>query len=100
MAGPGPRASASRHGVTHLLGTGRSSPATHHRKGNQIVYDIKIIPDRKKTYTGVSIDARTGAILGVKQFGGVRGATGYARENAERKVDKTRKTTDGDRKMP
>jgi len=79
---------------------GKLTSAELHRKGDQIVYDIKIIPDRKKTYTGVSIDARTGAILGVKQFGGVRGATGYARENAERKVDKTKKTTDGDNKRP
>lgn len=79
---------------------GKISTAELHMKDDRLVYDIKIIPDRKKTYTGVSIDAHTGAIIGVKQFGGVRGAAGYARESAERKVDKSKKTTDGDRKTP
>ena len=51
-------------------------------------YEIKVLPEKKKTYTKVNIDARTGAILSVKQYGGVRGAVGYVRESGSRKRNK------------
>jgi uncharacterized membrane protein YkoI len=54
----------------------------------RLVYEIKVLPERKKTYSKVVIDARTGAVLSVKQYGGVRGAVGYVRESANRKANK------------
>lgn len=46
-------------------------------------YAIDIIPNRKKTHTKVIVDAQTGAVLSSKQFGGLRGLTGWVRESAE-----------------
>jgi uncharacterized membrane protein YkoI len=54
----------------------------------RLVYEIKVLPERKRTYSKVIVDARTGAVLSVKQYGGVRGAVGYARESANRKRNK------------
>lgn len=48
-------------------------------------YEISIIPAGKQTYTKVIVDARTGAVLSTKQFGGVRGFTGWLRESMEHK---------------
>jgi uncharacterized membrane protein YkoI len=62
----------------------------------RLVYEIKVLPEKKRTYTKVIIDARTGAVLSVKQFGGVRGAVGYVRESANRKRNKAA----ADRKTP
>jgi uncharacterized membrane protein YkoI len=54
----------------------------------RLVYQIKVLPERKKTYSKVIIDARTGRVLSVKQYGGVRGAVGYVRESGARKRNK------------
>jgi uncharacterized membrane protein YkoI len=51
-------------------------------------YEIAIIPERKRTFTKVIIDAQTGAVLSTKQFGGVRGFAGWLRESAEHKQNK------------
>ncbi len=59
-----------------------------HQENGRLVYDIKVLPEKKKTYTKVNIDAHTGAVISVKQFGGVRGAAGYVRESAARKRNK------------
>ena len=59
-----------------------------HDQDGRFVYDIKVLPEKKKTYSKVVIDARTGAVISVKQFGGVRGAVGYVRESAARKRNK------------
>jgi hypothetical protein len=59
-----------------------------HQDDGQLVYDIKVLPEKKKTYSKVVIDARTGAVISVKQYGGVRGAVGYVRESASRKRNK------------
>lgn len=48
-------------------------------------YAIDIIPNHKKTHTKVIVDAQTGAVLSSKQFGGLRGLTGWARESFEHK---------------
>jgi uncharacterized membrane protein YkoI len=48
-------------------------------------YEVSIIPAGKQTYTKVIIDAQTGAVLSTKQFGGVRGFTGWLRESWEHK---------------
>lgn len=48
-------------------------------------YAIDIIPNGKKTHTKVIVDAQTGAVLSSKQFGGLRGLTGWARESLEHK---------------
>jgi uncharacterized membrane protein YkoI len=48
-------------------------------------YEISIIPAGKRTYTKVIVDAQTGAVLSTKQFGGIRGATGWLRESWEHK---------------
>jgi hypothetical protein len=48
-------------------------------------YAIDIIPNKKKTHTKVIVDARTGAVLSSKQFGGLRGLAGWVRESAEHK---------------
>ena len=57
-------------------------------ENGRLVYDIKVLPEKKKTYSKVVIDARTGRVLSVKQFGGVRGAVGYVRESGSRKRNK------------
>lgn len=54
----------------------------------RLVYQIKVLPEKKKTYSKVIIDARSGRVLSVKQYGGVRGAVGYVRESASRKKNK------------
>ncbi|MFN2564561.1 MAG: PepSY domain-containing protein [Gemmatimonadaceae bacterium] len=59
-----------------------------HDEDGRLVYDIKVLPEKKKTYSKVVIDARTGRVLSVKQYGGVRGAVGYVRESASRKRNK------------
>lgn len=58
-------------------------------------YAIDIIPNHKKTHTKVIVDAQTGAVLSSKQFGGLRGVTGWVRESAEHKenVQKAKKDT-------
>jgi hypothetical protein len=48
-------------------------------------YAIDIIPNGKKTHTKVIVDAETGAVLSSKQFGGLRGLAGWARESLEHK---------------
>jgi hypothetical protein len=50
-------------------------------------YAIDIIPNGKKTHTKVIVDAKTGAVLSSKQFGGLRGIAGWVRESAEHKVN-------------
>jgi len=48
-------------------------------------YAVDIIPNGKKTHTKVIVDAQTGAVLSSKQFGGLRGLTGWVRESWEHK---------------
>ena len=57
----------------------------HAGNGGRYEYAIDIIPNKKKTHTKVIVDARTGAVLSSKQFGGLRGLTGWMRESAEHK---------------
>ncbi len=59
-----------------------------HEDNGRLVYDIKVLPERKRTYTKVVIDAHTGRVLSAKQYGGVRGAAGYVRESGSRKRNK------------
>jgi hypothetical protein len=54
-------------------------------KNGRAEYAIDIIPNKKKTHTKVVVDAQTGAVLSSKQFGGLRGVTGWVRESAEHK---------------
>jgi uncharacterized membrane protein YkoI len=54
----------------------------------RLVYNIKVLPEKKKTWSRVIIDARTGRVLSVKQYGGIRGAVGYVRESGSRKRNK------------
>jgi uncharacterized membrane protein YkoI len=51
-------------------------------------YEIALIPSGKTTYTKVVIDARTGAVLSTKQFGGLRGLAGWVRESFEREQNR------------
>lgn len=53
--------------------------------GNRAEYEIAIIPNGKKTYSKVIVDAQTGAVLSTKQFGGARGFAGWIRESFEHK---------------
>jgi hypothetical protein len=53
--------------------------------GNRAEYEIAIIPNGKKTYSKVIVDAQTGAVLSTKQFGGARGFAGWVRESLEHK---------------
>jgi len=57
-------------------------------------YAIDIIPNHKKTHTKVIVDAQTGAVLSSKQFGGLRGVTGWVRESAEHKTNKAKAAKD------
>lgn len=56
------------------------------------IYDISLIPNDKKTYTKIQIDAYTGEVVNAKQFGGLRGLAGFLRESAERKENKAKAT--------
>ena len=56
-----------------------------HVAGGRTEYAIDIIPNKKKTHTKVVVDAKTGAVLSSKQFGGLRGLAGWVRESAEHK---------------
>jgi len=49
----------------------------------RVEYEVAVIPAGKRTFTKVIIDAQTGAVLSTKQFGGVRGFTGWLRESLE-----------------
>lgn len=55
---------------------------------NRPEYAISIIPKGKQTYSKVIVDAQTGAVLSTKQFGGLRGVTGWIRESFEREQNK------------
>jgi hypothetical protein len=57
-------------------------------------YAIDIIPNGKKTHTKVIVDANTGAVLSTKQFGGVRGVTGWIRESLEHRENTKPAPTD------
>lgn len=50
-------------------------------------YAITVIPNKKKTNAKVIIDAKTGAVMSSKQFGGLRGVAGWVRESAEHKAN-------------
>lgn len=56
--------------------------------GKRTWYDISLLPEDKKTYTKIQIDAATGEVINAKQFGGLRGLAGFLRESAERKENK------------
>lgn len=58
--------------------------------GGRTIYDISLIPNDKKTYTKIQIDAMTGEVVNAKQFGGLRGLAGFLRESAERKENKAK----------
>jgi uncharacterized membrane protein YkoI len=66
--------------VPGQIGSGEMSMS-----GNRAEYEISIIPNGKKTYSKVIVDAQTGAVLSTKQFGGARGFTGWVRESFEHK---------------
>jgi uncharacterized membrane protein YkoI len=51
-------------------------------------YAIDIIPNGKKTHTKVIVDARSGAVMSSKQFGGLRGLVGWVRESVEHKENR------------
>jgi uncharacterized membrane protein YkoI len=48
-------------------------------------YAVDIIPNGKKTHAKVIVDARTGAVLSSKQFGGMRGLAGWVEESLQHK---------------
>ncbi|HEY8175177.1 MAG TPA: PepSY domain-containing protein [Gemmatimonadaceae bacterium] len=58
--------------------------------GTRTIYEISVLPNKKKTYSKVLIDAKTGEVLSTKQFGGARGLTGFLRESAARKRHKAK----------
>jgi uncharacterized membrane protein YkoI len=58
--------------------------------GTRTIYEVSVLPNKKKTYAKVLIDAKTGEVLSTKQFGGARGLTGFLRESAERKRNKAK----------
>ena len=63
--------------------------------GSRHVYQLTILPEKKKTHTKVLVDATTGQVLSVKQFGGARGFAGWVRESAERKKNKAKAKSGG-----
>lgn len=66
--------------VPGQIGSGEMETAN-----GRTTYEIDIIPNQKKTHAKVVVDAETGAVLSSKQFGGLRGLTGWVRESAEHK---------------
>ena len=47
----------------------------------RVEYEVDIVPTGKMTWTKVVIDARSGAVLSTKQYGGLRGLAGWVRES-------------------
>lgn len=69
---------------------GQISSGEMNTDGTRSVYAVTILPNKKKTHTKVIVDAKTGEVLSVKQFGGARGFAGWVRESAERKKNKAK----------
>jgi len=69
--------------VPGQIGSGEMNMAN-----GQANYAIDIIPNGKQTHTKVIVDAKTGAVLSSKQFGGVRGLVGWVRESQEHKANR------------
>jgi hypothetical protein len=67
---------------------GQISSGDMESDNNRTIYEISILPTDKKTYTHVIVDANTGALLSIKQFGGARGYAGFLRESAKRRQNK------------
>jgi hypothetical protein len=70
--------------VPGQIGSGEMTPVD-----GRMHYDIDIIPNGKKTHAKVVVDAETGAVLSSKQFGGLRGLTGWVKESMEHKKNKS-----------
>lgn len=64
---------------------GQISSGEMETRDGRTVYQITLLPNEKQTHSKVEIDARTGEVTNAKQFGGLRGLSGWLRESAERK---------------
>ena len=68
---------------------GKVNSGELHMEDGKLVYDIRVVPNGKKTSRLVRVDAMTGAIVKDKQFGGVKGVVKkHAEHEKEEKAQK------------
>ena len=68
---------------------GKVNSGELHMEDGKLVYDIRVVPNGKKTTRLVRVDAMTGEIVKDKQFGGVKGVVKkHAEHEKEEKSQK------------
>ena len=77
---------------------GKVNSGELHMEDGKLVYDIRVVPNGKKTARLVRVDAMTGDIAKDKQYGGLKGT---AKKHAEHeKEEKARKTPPDSARKP
>jgi len=81
--------SAQAIALAQVTEGGKVNSGELHMEDGKLVYDIRVVPNGKKTARLVRVDAMTGDIVKDKQYGGVKGV---AKKHAEHeKEEKSRK---------
>ena len=69
---------------------GKVNSGELHMEDGKLVYDIRVVPNGKKTARLVRVDAMTGDIVKDKQYGGLKGVTKkHAEHEKEEKAQKS-----------
>jgi uncharacterized membrane protein YkoI len=77
---------------------GKVNSGELHMEDGKLVYDIRVVPNGKKTSRLVRVDAMTGDIVKDKQYGGVKGVV---KKHAEHeKEEKSQKAAPDSTKKP
>jgi uncharacterized membrane protein YkoI len=81
--------SAQAIALAQVTEGGKVNSGELHMEGGKLVYDIRVVPNGKKTSRLVRVDAMTGDIVKDKQFGGVKGMVKkHAEHEKEEKAQK------------
>jgi uncharacterized membrane protein YkoI len=69
---------------------GKVNSGELHMEDGKLVYDVRVVPNGKKTSRLVRVDAMTGEIVKDKQYGGVKGVVKkHAEHEKEEKAQKS-----------
>jgi uncharacterized membrane protein YkoI len=81
--------SAQAIALAQVTEGGKVNSGELHMEDGKLVYDIRVVPNGKKTARLVRVDAMTGDIVKDKQFGGVKGVVKkHAEHEKEEKAQK------------
>jgi uncharacterized membrane protein YkoI len=81
--------SAQAIALAQVTEGGKVNSGELHMEDGKLVYDIRVVPNGKKTSRLVRVDAMTGDIVKDKQFGGVKGVMKkHAEHEKEEKAQK------------